>query len=132
MLQRTHDANGAVAAHAEVCSIVEEDHTCRGTWIHRWREQRTDNRIVTAGLTYHGAAQMIESRAHILATLSHGGSAGLRPTIQHDASRFTLGVRVDYVNRRRKLWRRRFRQGVHLRGGVSLGHGFTWTVLISV
>ena len=43
MVQRADDSNEAVPAHAEVRAVVEEDDAAERPFIHRGREQRTDD-----------------------------------------------------------------------------------------
>src|SRR5207253_10158332 len=51
MLKRADGADEAMPAHAEVGAIVEEDDAGGCAVGHRWREQRADDRGVTARLT---------------------------------------------------------------------------------
>ena len=127
VLERAHDADEPVAAHAEVRAVVEEDDARRGVGRDRRREQRADDRVVAARLAHDGAPQMIVVRAQVIAPLGHRRAAGLRPAVDDDARRLAFGVRVDDANRRGKG--RRVAQGCAMRERC---HGLICTVLISV
>ena len=107
-LQRAHDADEPMAAHAEVGAVVEEDDAGDRAGLHRRREQRADDGVVAARLTHDRAAKMVEPRAQIVAPLGHRGAGGLRPSVDHDARRLAFGVRVDDAHRARNVawWRR--------------------------
>jgi hypothetical protein len=47
---------------------------------------------MTARLTHHRPAQMIEACAKILAPLLHRSASRTRPTLDDDACRFAFGV----------------------------------------
>jgi hypothetical protein len=54
-----------------------------------------------AWLAYDGAAQVIESRAEVVASLGHGGAVRLRPSVDDDACRLPFRMRIDDSHRRR-------------------------------
>ena len=49
VLERAHDADEPVAAHAEVRAVVEEDDARRRAGVDGRREQRADDRVVPRG-----------------------------------------------------------------------------------
>ena len=118
VLERAHDADQAVAAHAEVGAVVEEDDAGDGAVGDGRREQRADDRVVSARLAHDGAAQMVVVRAQIVAPLRHRRAGRLRPAVDDDARRLAFGVRVDDADRVGKLG--------------DEDHGLICTVLISV
>src|SRR5690606_24272663 len=59
MRQRPGQADGAVATHAQIADIVEEDHARAATRIGGFQQQRTDHRVRSARLAGDGAAPMI-------------------------------------------------------------------------
>ena len=124
VLERANHADEAVPAHAEIRSVVEEDDSRRGALLHRRREERTHHRVVATRLADDRGAQVVLRPTHACEPVGHRGAGRLWPAIDHDARRLAFRVRVHHTNDRRKL---------DARGdGGAIGHGFTWTVLISV
>ncbi|MNM97044.1 hypothetical protein D3C81_1095400 [compost metagenome] len=86
MRQRPGQADGAVATHAQIADIVEEDHACTAARIGGLQQQRTDHRVRTARLAGDGAAPMIVAVAEDFAALRKASLAQVREA-RHDDSR---------------------------------------------
>ena len=61
--ERDDDADGAVAAHAEVADVVEEDDAGGAGRIGRLAEQRADDDVGAARLVDDGGAEAVEAVA---------------------------------------------------------------------
>ncbi len=79
MGERRDEADGAVAAHAEVSDVVEEDHAGGAARIDGLAEQGADDEIGTARLVDHGGAELIEIATEALAPLGHRAGAEIGP-----------------------------------------------------
>jgi hypothetical protein len=96
--QGCDQADGSVAAHAEIPDIIEEDYgRCRG-WIEWFAEKRADNDLRSARFADNSRAEVIK---FLLETIEPSGQISfsqVRATSNDNACRFPLGVRVDYGN----------------------------------
>ena len=60
MRERSHEADGAVPAHAEIADVVEENHAGLAGRIRRIAEQRADDGVRSARLVDDRGAEAIE------------------------------------------------------------------------
>ena len=96
MRQRGHQADGAVAAHAEVTAVVEENHAGTGARVHRLTEQGADQHVTAPWFQHAGGAPLIMLFGQPLSTFGHAAAAQVRKTGGHQAGRFAAGVGVDH------------------------------------
>ena len=94
--ERNRHADRAVAAHAEVARIVEEDHAGRAFAVGRLAQERADQRVGASWLEDHGLAKVVVFATHARQPLLQAADAEVRPALDHDACRFALGMGVDH------------------------------------
>ena len=95
MSQRHCHADGAMAAHAQVACVVEEDNasgTCR---IDRLNQKRPNQDVGTARLAEDGAPQVVVIVAQLFHSLSQRAGAEIGAASQHTARRLARSMRVD-------------------------------------
>ena len=92
--ERDHYAHQAMAAHAQVADIVEEDHARRAARVRAFAQQRADHVVRATRLAQHHAPQTVVIAAQFLHLLNQS-STQIGATGYHQASRFTAGVRID-------------------------------------
>lgn len=93
--QRRHQADGPVAAHAEVTGVVEKDHSGTGARVLRFAEQSPHQHVAATGFEHGSGAPGIESLGENASAFSHAALAKVRKTVDHQAGRFAAGVRID-------------------------------------
>ena len=95
--QRHGDADRAVAAHAEVADVVEEDDAGGGGRIDRLEDQGADHHVRAARLVDDGRAERVVTVAEDREAIGHRAVAELGPARDHHAGRLAAGVRVDHA-----------------------------------
>ena len=90
-----HQADGAVAAHAQVAAVVEEDHPGAGLGIDRLAVQRADQHIAAARLQHAGGAPVVMPFGENLPALGHAAGAEVGETVQHQPGGFAAGVGIE-------------------------------------
>ena len=98
-LQGLDHSDQTVATHPEGSGVVEEDHSGDRIRFLGLGQQRTDHGIVTAGLAYHGPAQMILVASQPIPPIRHRAVFDFGPTTDDDPRRLALGMRVDDLDR---------------------------------
>ncbi len=98
MRQRGDQPDGAVAAHAQIAGVIEEDHPCAGVGVHWCAQQRTYQHIAAARLQHAGGPPGIVPFGQQLPALGHGARAEIRETLDHQTRGLTPGMRVDHFN----------------------------------
>ncbi len=93
--QRGDQADGAVAAHAEVATVVEEDHSGTGFGIDRCAEQGADQYVAAARLEDAGGAPGVVALAEQAPALGHVALAEIGKAADDQAG----GPRRRYANR---------------------------------
>jgi hypothetical protein len=111
--QRYRDADGAVAAHAQVAGVVEEDDTRSAGRINGLDEKRSDQDIGAAWLAEDGASQVVVVVAQTIEALSERAGAEIGAAGEDAASGLPGGVRID---------------DVQTNGYLRIGHGGQPTV----
>jgi hypothetical protein len=111
--QRYRDADGAMAAHAQVACVVEKDDARGAGWIGGLDEKRSDQDIGAARLAENRAPQMVVAVAQPIETLSKRAGAEIRATGEDAAGGLSGGVRID---------------DVETNGYLRIGHGGQPTV----
>ena len=93
--QRDGHADRAVAAHAEVADVVEEDHAGRARRVGRLAEQRADHHVRAARLVDHGRAERVVPVAEDRQPLGHRarGPGRARPRRRRASARRRCGCR---------------------------------------
>ena len=93
--QRDHQADGAVAAHAEIADVVEKNHTrCAGR-IFRFDQQRAHHHIRTARFIHDGGAKVVVCLLKTVTPDRERSAPKVRATGNNDARRFAAGVRIN-------------------------------------
>ena len=95
MMQRGHQADGAVTTHAEVAGIVEEDHATGGIRRDRLAVQGAYQHIVAAGLQQAGTTPLVMLVAQGIELLGHGVAGQLRKAFHDQARGFAAGVGIN-------------------------------------
>src|SRR5215469_2684307 len=111
--QRNHQADGAMAAHAEIADVVKED-DARGTRaVHGIAQQRAHDHVRTSRLVDHRRAKAVILRAKALAPFGDRAIPQVRTAGNYQPGGFAARVRVDDPDARGK-WRirKRFLAGV--------------------
>lgn len=87
VIQRTHQADGAVAAHAQVAAVVEEDHP--GTGIRRlgFAQQGPHQHIAAPRLQHAGRAPAIVALLQDRQPFGHRTAAQIGKAVDNQASR---------------------------------------------
>ena len=114
-----NEADGSVAAHAEVAYVVEEDDPGDAVRMLRGAQQGADEDVRAAGLGDNAAAEVRELRAKLVETLGHCGSGQFRTAGEHEASRLACGMRVEDGDALQGRWCGRF--GCWIESRVDLG-----------
>ncbi len=92
------DTDCAVAAHAQVPDVVEEDHPGDAGWIDRRQQDRADHDIRPARLVDDRRAKCVVLLAKDGLTLGHRAGTQVRAAGEDDAGRLTAGMSVDHGN----------------------------------
>ena len=115
MAESGHEADGAVAAHAEVADVVEEDDRGGAGGVGGGKEEGADDDIGAAGFVDDGGAEGVVVIAEGLETVGEGAGAQIRSAGDDDACGFAGGVGVDDLDMSRATHnhsRSQMRQGV--------------------
>src|ERR1017187_1338567 len=95
MGQRHHQPDGAVAAHAEVADVVEEDDAGVAGRVGGLAEQGPDDGIVAARFVDHRGAEGVELGAKAFEALGDRARAQIRPSGNYYPGGLAAGVRID-------------------------------------
>src|SRR5688500_8403486 len=93
--ERDHQADGAVAAHADGANVVEENDAGARRRIDRLDQQRADDDVGAARLVHRRGAVAVELALQALAPGGQRPAAEVGTTLDDDASRLAARVRVD-------------------------------------
>src|SRR6185503_14205678 len=93
--ERDHQADGAVAAHADHADVVEVDDAGGAGLVCRLDEQRTDDHVRAARLVDARRAVAVELPREALAPLGQAAAAEVRHAVDHHAGGLAAGMRVD-------------------------------------
>ncbi len=93
--QRGDQADGAVAAHAEVATVVEEDHSGTGFGIDRCAEQGADQYVAAARFEDAGGAPGVVALAEQAPALGHVALAEIGKAVDDQAGGLAAGMRID-------------------------------------
>src|SRR5262245_8679262 len=93
--ERHHEADGAVAAHADHANVVEEDDARSAALLERRHEKRADDHVGAARLVDASGAVTVELARQALAARSQAAAAEVREPVDHDARGLAAGMRVD-------------------------------------
>ena len=96
--QRCDQANRAVATHAQVAAVVEEDHARRVGGVLWCAEQRAHHHVATARFQHGGGAPGVVLACQPLAPLGHGASAQVRKSANDKPGRLAAGMGVDHLD----------------------------------
>ena len=98
MGQRHRDADRAVAAHAQVADVVEEDDARGGRTGRPARGQGADHHVRAARLVDDGRAERVVTVAEDGQALGHRAGAELGAARDDHAGRLAAGVGVDHLD----------------------------------
>ena len=96
--ERDGDADRAVAAHAEIADVVEEDDPDDAGRVGRFAEHRADHHVRAAGLVHHGRAEAVVPVAKDRQPLGHRPPAQVGRTREDDPRGLAAGVGVDHAD----------------------------------
>ncbi len=99
MCEGGDDADRAVAAHAEVADVVEEDHAAGAAGVLGWREQRAHEHVIAARLVDERTAPRVAFGAKARPPLGHRAASEVGAAADHQARRLAAGVRIDEAGR---------------------------------
>ncbi|MCY1449926.1 hypothetical protein D9M71_666990 [compost metagenome] len=94
--QRRHQANGAVAAHAKVAGIVEENHSGAGSGVDRFAQQCADQHVAAPWFEHAGGAPLIMVFSQSPKPFGHAAGTQVGKTAGHQAGGFAASVGVDH------------------------------------
>ncbi len=95
MGQRDDEADGAVAAHAQVADVIEEDDTGGAGLIDRFAEQRAYDDIRSARLVDDGGTEAVVEALKAFQPLGEGAVAEVGAAGDDEARRLSGGVGVE-------------------------------------
>src|ERR1019366_8836522 len=98
VFQGGQQADGAVAAHAQVADVVEEDHAGVVGGAGRLAQQRAHDGVVAARLIHGGRAEAVEPGAEAGQALGDGAVAQVGAARDDDARGFSAGVRINNLD----------------------------------
>ncbi|KGC40060.1 hypothetical protein DO73_4432 [Burkholderia pseudomallei] len=98
VVQRAHEADRAVPAHAEIARVVEEDHARRRAGRDGLAQQRADEHVAAARLEDAGGAIAVVLAREHGQTLGHRAAAERRKAGHDDARGFAARVRINDVD----------------------------------
>ena len=90
-----HKANRAMTAHSEITDVVEEDHSADAGLVHRFDEQRADDRLRAAWLVDDGRPIAVELEPESLAAFRHWSGTKVRSARHGDTGWLAAGVRIN-------------------------------------
>ena len=93
-----HQADGAMAAHAQVTDVVEKNDAGDAGRVFGLNQQRADHHVRTARLVYDGRTKRIVLLSEYVQFISHAAAVKLGSAAHHDARGFAAGVRVNDRN----------------------------------
>src|SRR5687767_2684915 len=91
-----HQADGAVAAHADGADVVEENDAGARRRVDRLDQQRADDDVGAARLVHRRGPVAVEFALQALAALGERTGAEVGTALDDDSSRLAAGVRVDH------------------------------------
>src|SRR6266702_8684837 len=89
------EADGSVAAHADVSNVVEEDHAGGALGVDGLAQERADDHIRAAGFIHRGGSQVVVFASQELQALRQGTRAQIWSTGEDEAGGLPLGMRVE-------------------------------------
>jgi hypothetical protein len=92
--QRHDEADGAVAAHAEVADIVEEDDAELAGLVMRLDEERAHDDVGAARFADDGRAEVVVLLLENLHPLAERSAAQVRTALEHEARRLAAGMGI--------------------------------------
>lgn len=98
MRKRNHQANGAVAAHAQHCSGIKIDYSGQAFVVFGLNKQRSNHCWLTAWFKQCGLAKVNVVPGQSLCPIRKRARSEIRPAIQNDACWFAAGMAVDYAH----------------------------------
>ena len=98
VFQRGHQADGPVAAHAQITHVVEEHHRRQRAGLARRQQHGPHQHVVAARLAHGGAPVVVVLRTQPVDSLCQRLVGQVRETRQHNAGRLAAGMRIDAVD----------------------------------
>jgi hypothetical protein len=98
MSKRREKPDGAMAAHAEISDVIEEDNPCIGGRISRWTQQRSHDCVRTARFVDNSGSNMVKVLAKPNKPLTDAAGSQIGAATEHDPGGFTAGMRVYDLN----------------------------------
>ncbi|MCY1555652.1 hypothetical protein D9M68_923310 [compost metagenome] len=95
MGERDGGTDRAVAAHAEVTGVVEEDQAGGAAAVHRLAQQGTHHRVVAARFVGRQHAVVVEVARKEGLAFAQGAVTQRRPAGHHQTRGLALGVGID-------------------------------------
>ena len=93
--ERDRGPDGAVAAHAEIPGIVEEDEPGRAIRCCRLAKQGADHRVEAARLVEREGADVIVPLGEDVTSRGQRARSEIGPARDHETGRFSFGMRID-------------------------------------
>src|SRR5437867_4941598 len=93
--ERNDKPDRAVATHAEITNIVEEDNARGARVIVRFANQRADEHFGAAWFVDDGGAKIVVLLAEDPEPVGQAAGTEVRPSTDDDARRFAGGVGID-------------------------------------
>ena len=90
-----HQANRAMAAHAEHAYVVKKNDACCAAWLARFAQQRAHHCVGPAWLIAQGAPDMIELLVEYLAPLCQRAAAEIRASLNNQPGWFPACMGVN-------------------------------------
>jgi hypothetical protein len=91
-------ANGAVAAHADVADIIEKDDTELAGRVGGFAEECAHNGVVAAGFVDDSGTKAVMRCTKARETVTHAAAAKIRATGNNQPRGLTAGMRIHYLN----------------------------------
>jgi len=97
------DADGAMAAHAKISGVVEEDDSSDAGWIDGLNQESANQHVGTTRLAKDGAPVEVVMAAEAVKALAGRAGAEIRPAGENAPGWFSRGMRIDDIQAKRYL-----------------------------
>jgi hypothetical protein len=91
----------SMTAHSQIADIVKENHSGNTSRIYRLTKKCAHKDIRAAWFVDNSGAKVVVALCETMEAIRESTQTQIRSSLEHDSSRFTRSVRVDYLDIRR-------------------------------